>query len=183
MASDDLYDEAHPGLVLADKYRLEKLLGRGGMGSVWRCQHLTLDSKVAVKILHPAGFARKNTRARFLREAKAAAMLRSAHVVQIMDQGTDGPFAYIVMELLEGVSLADLLEEGKAEGSPNGTSWVARKLGLQAIGEQSYLRLVVRWCIELAGGLSAAHSKGIFPRDVKPSNVLVAHDQRKAGCG
>ena len=167
------------GKSIGDRYDLVDRLGAGAMGVVYRSVDSELRRPVAVKILRSAFLDGLEAEARFAREAEALAAIEHENVVTIHDRGrTEDGDPYLVMELLEGVSLADLLEEGKAEGSPNGTSWVARKLGLQAIGEQSYLRLVVRWCIELAGGLSAAHSKGIFHRDVKPSNVFLRSNGR-----
>ena len=101
------------GQVIADKYRVTRLLGRGGMGSVWQCEHLSLMSKVAVKVIKPDVAKNKNSVARFLREAKAAALLRSPHVVQILDHGLDGDVAFIVMEMLEGESLHARLKRGR----------------------------------------------------------------------
>lgn len=154
MTEHNSSDEARSGLVIAETYRLEEQLGRGGMGSVWRCQHLNLDSKVAIKILHPEGFKRKNTRARFLREAKAAAMLRSAHVVQIMDQGTDGPFAYIVMELLKGESLYRRLKRGPL---PPAEATIVLS--------------------HVARAIYKAHEHGIVHRDLKPDNIFMLSDE------
>src|SRR5262245_27617226 len=90
--------------VLAGKYRLVRQLGKGGMGSVWLADHLTLRCPVAVKLLDPRIAAHAEARVRFMREALAAAALRSPHVVQILDHGVDGDVPYIAMELLEGES-------------------------------------------------------------------------------
>src|SRR5215510_5441103 len=98
-----------PGDVLAEKYRLEVELGRGRMGSVFRAEHLVLRSPVAVKLIVPRAVDSNEIRTRFLREAQAAAALRSPHVVQILDYGVDGETPFIVMELLEGESLAQRL--------------------------------------------------------------------------
>ncbi|HEY4105603.1 MAG TPA: protein kinase, partial [Polyangiaceae bacterium] len=100
------------GTLLAGKYRLESLIGRGGMGSVWRAEHLGLSAPVAVKLLDLVDFT-GNAEAlnRFHREAHAAASIRSPHVVQILDHGVDEALAapFIVMELMEGESLANRL--------------------------------------------------------------------------
>src|SRR6187549_3628094 len=96
-----------PGAVLAGKYTLERKLGRGGMGSVWRAEHLQLRSPVAIKLLDDAISHNQQTLARFMREAQAAALLRSPHVVQILDVGVEDGTAFIAMELLRGESLAD----------------------------------------------------------------------------
>ena len=99
------------GTVLAGKYRLESLLGKGGMGSVWRAQHLELRAPVAVKLMEFGSAPDQGLLVRFQHEATAAASLRGPHVVQILDcgvdQATSAPF--IVMELLEGEPLSKRL--------------------------------------------------------------------------
>src|SRR5690242_8199413 len=80
------------------------------MGSVWVAEHLALHSLVAVKLIEPRVASNPDNIARFTREARAAAALRSPHVVQILDHGIDGDTPYIVMELLEGETLARRLE-------------------------------------------------------------------------
>ena len=102
-----------PGTMLDGKYRLKKLIGKGGMGSVWLADHLNLGSEVAVKVLKPSVAYNENSRSRFIREAKAAALLRSSHVVQILDQGTHDQTVYIVMERLEGESLSERLQRDR----------------------------------------------------------------------
>jgi serine/threonine-protein kinase len=82
----DSFEVVTEGTLLAGKYRLVSLLGRGGMGSVWRAQHLDLDAPVAVKLLDPGIAQNAEGIARFHREAQAAAALRSPHVVQIFDR-------------------------------------------------------------------------------------------------
>ena len=94
---------AVPGAVLAGKYRLEGLIGHGGMGSIWEATHLGLEQKVAVKIVSPQYAKVPDIRRRFDVEAKAAARLRSRHVVQVFDNGElDDGTPYMVMEYLEG---------------------------------------------------------------------------------
>src|SRR5689334_16390358 len=90
------------GVVIGGRYRLHKRLGAGGMGEVWLAEHLTLGTTAAVKLVDTA--ARDNAAeilGRFELEARAAAQLRSPHVVQILDHGVDGRIAFMVMELLE----------------------------------------------------------------------------------
>lgn len=140
--------------VIAGKYRLVDVLGRGGMGSVWRAEHLTLNSPVAVKLLEPAVAGDPLGLARFMREARAAAKLRSPHVVQILDHGVDDGVPYIVMELLEGEPLANrLAREGR--------------LGLNE---------TVQIINHIARALSRAHAAGIIHRDLKPDNVFLTRD-------
>src|SRR5690349_10863620 len=96
--------ELVPQLVVADKFRLIRELGRGGMASVWVAHHLTLDVPCAVKFIESTG-ERGDLETRFQREAKAAALLRSSNVVQILDHGEWEGIPYIAMELLEGEDL------------------------------------------------------------------------------
>jgi serine/threonine-protein kinase len=141
--------------LVAGKYRLIELLGRGAMGAVWRAEHLTLHSQVAVKLLASQD---PTLLPRFLREAKAAAALRSPHVVQIMDHGVDGAFAFIVMELLEGETLGQRLKRDKTL-SPEAT---------------------FRVMLHIARGVAKAHAEGIVHRDLKPDNVfLVKNDDEE----
>src|SRR5277367_6942768 len=121
-----------PGSVIAGRYHLTAQLGQGGMGSVWRAEHLTLRSPVAVKLIDPAIAGKRETLERFQAEAQAAAALRSPHVVQILDYGVDGSVPYIVMELLEGESLAArLLRVGRLPPAETArfVTHVARALG------------------------------------------------------
>ncbi len=144
------------GQIIAGKYQLVELLGKGGMGSVWRAKHLTLLSQVAVKVIKP-DVAKNNANAiaRFLREAKAAAMLRSPHVVQVLDQGQEGDIAFIVMELLEGENLHQRLKrDGKL--SPEVTQLVMTHVG----------RAIAR-----------AHETGIVHRDLKPENIFLVKNE------
>src|SRR5215210_1378841 len=94
-----------PGDVFAGKLRLERKFASGGMGSVWRAWNLQLDIPVAVKVMSAAGVDTPGFAARFEREARAAAQIRSPHVVNIYEHGLHGPLPYIVMELLEGEDL------------------------------------------------------------------------------
>ncbi len=140
-----------PGAVIAGKYRLEREIGRGGMGSVWSARHLQLDTLVALKFVDP-GSAAADAHLRFEREAKAAAQLRSPHVVQILDHGVDGELPYIAMELLEGEDLGERL----------------RRAGRLSIPEAS------RIFGQAAKALRRAHDAGVIHRDLKPSNIFLA---------
>jgi serine/threonine-protein kinase len=142
------------GRVIAGRYRLETLLGRGGMGSVWRAEHLTLGSEVAVKLIDPSVASHPEVRARFVREAKAAAQLRSPHVVQILDYGVDGDTPFIAMELMVGESLSSRLD----------------RVGRLSAEETS--RIVT----EIARALGKAHEAGIIHRDLKPDNVFLVRN-------
>ncbi len=131
------------------RYRLDELLSRGGMGEVWRAHDSTLGRPVAVKLLH-AGVSDAADRERFVREARSAAQLNNPHVVAIFDVGEWSGRPFLVMELLDGRTLAEDLElRGPLPVDD------VRDLGAQA-----------------ATGLLAAHTAGVVHRDVKPSNLV-----------
>jgi hypothetical protein len=152
------------GQILDRRFRVERLLGRGGMGAVWRVQHVESLQALALKTIDPALAATPEALERFLREARAAGALRSRHVTRIVDAQTgyvhDGaPLPFLVMELLEGRTLQELLDaEGRLAAGQ--LAWVAAQLGR---------------------ALSAAHERGIVHRDLKPSNVFIAHDSEDDG--
>ena len=89
------------GSVIAGTYRVTAPLGRGGMGAVWRAEHVLLRTPLAIKLMDPKIAASGEAHARFSREARAAAALRSPNVVQVFDFGVDSCIPYIAMELLE----------------------------------------------------------------------------------
>jgi len=144
-----------PGIIVGDKYRLEEPIGEGGMATVWRAVHTTLDRAVAVKFLEAVGTHAQSLAERFLREAKLAAGIRHRHVVDIIDFGvTDEGQPFMVMEFLEGQSLAERYTEG-----PPVTDW-------------ELLEIVAM----ILGGLAAVHDAGILHRDVKPENIFLVRD-------
>ena len=144
-----------PGTVIKGRYRLEQLLGRGGMGSVWRAEHLELGSKVAVKLLEAGVGSDERNLARFMREARAAAALKSKNVVQILDHGTDEGRAFIAMELLIGESLR---------------ARMARTNGMAAVD-------ALKFITELLRAIQKAHEGGVVHRDLKPDNVFIVEDE------
>ena len=106
--------ELEAGTVIADRYRLEEQIGSGAMGTVWRAEHLTLKVPVAVKTIREHLLSSPDALTRFMREARAAASIRSTHVVQILDHGVHDGVPFIVMELLQGESLGDKLARVQA---------------------------------------------------------------------
>lgn len=139
---------------VGDRYTLEEPIGSGGASVVWRAYDDVLDRSVAVKILHPHLAVSEDTVVRFHREAKAAAQLTHPNVVPIFDVGTDRDVVYIVMELIDGPSLADLVKRS----GPMDPTVVA------ALGEQ------------VAAALGEAHAHQLVHRDVKPANILINTD-------
>jgi serine/threonine protein kinase len=140
------------GQLIADKYRVERVLGSGGMGTVVAATHLALGQLVAIKVMRPEAGDRPDAAERFLREARAAGKLRSEHAVEVKDVGVlaDGT-PFIVMEFLAGRDLASELRE-------RGPLPVA-----QAV---DYL---LQCCLALA----EAHALGIVHRDLKPANLFL----------
>ena len=152
--------EADPGRVLVDRYRLDHVIGTGGMGRVWRGTDTLLDRPVAVKELTtPPNLPEHEVevlRTRMLREARSAAQLSHPSIITVFDVAEEDGRPWIVMELVQGPSLGDILRE-------EGMLPVRR---VADIGEQ------------MAAGLSEAHAHGIVHRDVKPGNVLIAGNDR-----
>jgi len=139
------------GTVIGGKYRIEKLIGRGGMGSVWSAVHASLGQRVAIKLIAKRYAASREARQRFDLEAKAVAQLRSRYVVQVYDHGetADGT-PYIVMELLEGESLDARLSRGPL-----------------TIAAASHI------LDQMSRALGRAHALGMVHRDLKPENVFL----------
>jgi serine/threonine-protein kinase len=141
------------GDVLAAKYRVDRILGAGGMGVVVAATHLQLGQRVALKFLVSNGID-EQAGARFLREARAIVRLRSEHVVRVLDTGTlESGLPYIVMELLEG---RDLAQESSARGPVPVVE-------------------AVDWVLQACEGIAEAHSVGIVHRDLKPANLFLTH--------
>ncbi|HTV17815.1 MAG TPA: protein kinase [Polyangiaceae bacterium] len=141
------------GATLAGRYRLLEQLGEGGMGSVWKAEHLLLHSHVAVKIIDPDVARLEFNLARFLREAKTLATLRSPHVVQVLDFGSDAETPYLVMELLHGQTLGRRLSEQ----------------GRLSIGE------TCRVLQDVCAAMSLVHEQGLIHRDLKPENIFLCN--------
>lgn len=146
-----------PGRVVAERYRLVAPLAEGGMGSVWRAEHLTLGHAVAMKFLAGGTAASADHRSRFEREARVAARIAedSRHVVKVTDHGIDDDGTpYLVMELLHGEALNKRLQREP-------------QLPLAVVAE------IVR---QIARGLEVAHRHGVVHRDLKPANVFLCDD-------
>ena len=149
--------ELAPGTVLLNKYRVDEVLGVGGMGKVVRASHLYLQQSVAIKLLLPHMADSASTVTRFLREAQATVNLKSEHIARVHDVGTmpasgeTPPLPFMVMEYLEGNDLNQILRHHGPQSPP-----VVCDLMLQA-----------------CEGIAEAHAMGIVHRDIKPSNFFI----------
>jgi eukaryotic-like serine/threonine-protein kinase len=142
------------GDVIAQKYRIDRLLGKGGMGEVFAARHVELNKLVALKVMRPDMTKDPDAVRRFAREAKAAAALRSEHAVRILDVGRlDEKIPYIVMEHLDGHDLGSL-----------------------APGETLPIIDAVRYVRQACDALADAHAVGIIHRDLKPHNLFLTKD-------
>jgi serine/threonine protein kinase len=146
----------YAGQLIGERYRLEEWLESGAMGSVWRAEQVRLRSPAAVKFLDPSLIEFPEMHDRFLQEARSAAAVQSAHVIQIFDYGREAGIPYIAMELLRGENLDTRL---------------ARR-GLLTPRELNKI------FSEIARGLGAAHALGVVHRDVKPGNIFIERQGR-----
>jgi serine/threonine protein kinase len=141
-------------MVVAERFELARVIGRGGMGTVWQATNVRLDAPCAIKFIEGEHLGDPVALARFEREAKSAAQIRSSHVVQILDHGTFQGRPYIAMELLEGEDLGKRLK---------------RVLKMSPRDVAAVVSHVCR-------ALSKAHALEIVHRDLKPENIFIAWD-------
>lgn len=152
-------EESFEGQLIGGKYLVGNLVGCGGMGTVWAGRHVNLGTLVAIKFIRPQFAERPDARRRFEIEARAAASVKSVHAVQVYDYGvTDGGLPYIVMEFLEGESLAETVQRVGPIAAPE----------------------VAKIMAQAARALAKAHQAGIVHRDLKPDNVFLATNVENA---
>ncbi len=150
------------GQIVNGKYRVIRLLGDGGMGSVYEAHHEVLGTRVALKVLHPE-LSRTGVARRFLQEARASARIESPHVVRVADADqTEDGLAFIVLEYLEGRTLGGLYDE------------------LARDGQKLPFNDALDYAMQMFEGVEAAHAAGIVHRDLKPDNVMITVDKRGA---
>jgi serine/threonine-protein kinase len=144
------------GTVVGGKYRIERLVGRGGMGAVYAAVRAGARKRVAVKLMLP-GIARDpESRERLLREAQAAGRIRHANVVRVFEVGTHRGVPFLVMELLVGTLLRERMDEGPMP-----------------------LRSALAIILPILSGVASAHRAGVVHRDLKPENVMLVRDRRR----
>ncbi len=140
------------GVTLLDRYRLLRRLGGGGMGDVYLGEHVVIEKKVAVKILHPQYSEDRDTVDRFLQEARSASRIGHANIVDIADYGqSEDGYVFLVMEYLEGEELGDILDR------TGRLTWQKAR----------------HFAIQICNALYAAHEKNIIHRDLKPGNIFI----------
>jgi predicted Ser/Thr protein kinase len=140
-----------PGVILAQRYRIISLLGRGGMGEVYRANDLLLGQPVALKFLLPAATASESALSRFRREVRTARQVSHPNVCRVYDIGEVDGLTYLTMEYIDGEDLASLL----------------RRIG--KLSQEKALEIARKLC----AGLAAAHDQGVVHRDLKPGNIML----------
>ena len=149
MSADESFQSVLPGAQLGP-YSIETRLGAGGMGEVFRARDTRLGRTVAIKVIRPEYSQRADFHHRFEREARAISALNHPHVCSLYDVGELDGFAYLVMEYVEGATLAEVLRKGL--------------LPLQQSRQ---------YAVETADAVAAAHAVGIVHRDLKPANIMI----------
>lgn len=152
-----IVNDLDQGVVIGEKYEIEKLIGDGGMGKIYKASHKLMKRTVAIKMLHSGLVGQSTTLARFKKEAEASSSLDHTNIVTTFDFGlTPDGRPYLVMDYLEGDSLAEILKSEKL------------------LEPKRCLELFIQLC----AGFEHAHSKGIIHRDIKPSNILVVKNEK-----
>ena len=144
------------GDVIAGRYQLTRVVGSGGMGTVWLAEHTALKTPLAIKLIDSALLNRADLRARFVREAQIAARIQSEHVVKVFDHGiTEANQPYIAIEWLAGTNVRErILKQGR----------------LSLVETARIVRHVAR-------ALSRAHQEGLVHRDLKPENLFIVKNE------
>jgi serine/threonine protein kinase len=143
-----------PGSMLGP-YQVDSLIGKGGMGEVYRARDTRLNRNVALKVLAASDPADSERLARFTQEARTTALLNHPNIVAVYDVGSDAGVPFVISELLDGETVRVKMREGALP-----------------------LKVAVHYALEIARGLVAAHQLGVVHRDLKPENIFITRDER-----
>ena len=146
--------------IIAGKYRLDDVIGRGGFSAVYRGEHLAMSRAVAIKVLMPRkvmGIEDDTSTQRFSREAKVISQLQSPHTITVFDYGAEDGLFYLVMEYIDGSSLKEWIKHRQERFAPE---------------------RAVRLAIQMLSSLEEAHHYGVLHRDLKPANIMLARDYK-----
>ena len=152
-------------------FRIEAILGSGGMGTIYRAYDESMKRPVALKVLHSSLEISERAQSRFVREAWIAGQLDHPNIIKVHSRGEENNVSYLAMELAEGGSLHDLIKLTQEQ--------VPSDSDVTETVDQEYIRDILVKFIELAGALEHIHSKGFIHRDVKPHNVLLSGEEKK----
>lgn len=141
-----------------NRYQLTSLLGEGGMGAVYKAHDVTLQRDVAVKIMHPQFARLSDFRERFLQEARTAARLNHAGIVQVYDFGQEKDLLFIVMEFIPGANLGQMLHSLRAQNQ-----WIRLDKSIELMRQ-------------VALAMDYIHHQGVLHRDMKPGNIMLKPD-------
>jgi len=160
-----------PRIEQLGHFKIEATLGSGGMGTIYRAYDESMKRAVALKVLHSSLEISERAQARFVREAWIAGQLDHSNIVKVYTRGEENNVSYLAMELAEGGSLYDLINQTREE-TPSGSD-VTETI------DQDYINDMLAKFVELAGALEHIHSKGFIHRDIKPHNILLTDSEKK----
>jgi serine/threonine protein kinase len=160
-----------PRIERLGHFKIEATLGCGGMGTIYRAYDESMKRPVALKVLHSSLEISERAQSRFVREAWIAGQLDHPNIIKVFSRGEENKVSYLALELAEGGSLSDLVEQTR-ESIPSGSDMT------DTVG-QDYIKDILAKFVELAGALEHIHSKGFIHRDIKPHNVLLSGADKK----
>ncbi len=172
--------KVEPGLVLADRYRLERKIGEGGMGEVWAAHDAHLERTVAVKILNSNACASLDSVENIRRETQLMQRIDHPGIAAVHDFCADGNMTFFAMQLVDGIPLSDVIGKASELGAKPTARDILRIIDReptheedQILGNEDWYRSVARITAAILRILEAAHQKGVVHRDLKPNNIML----------